>query len=75
MATRLAERDTVTAAAPLARASPARMLQTGQARGPWDARTPWAIKIWIALLARLAVTAYRAPPNALQVCAENCRPP
>jgi len=78
MATRASERDTVTegaAAAPLARVSPARRPQTGQAPGPWAASTRLAMAIWTALLARLALAAERVPPNAAQVEAENCSPP
>ena len=74
MARRVLERDTVTAGAspaPLARVSPARLPQTGQAPGPCTARTRWAMAICSALLARLALAAYRVPPNAVQVEAEN----
>ena len=72
---RVVLRDTDETEPPLPRLRPALTLQTGQAPGPWDARTFWAMAIWAPLLARSAREAYARPPKPAQVWLVNCRPP
>ena len=57
----------VLTAAPLARVSPARTEQTGQAPGPCTRSTFWAMRICCSRVARWAYDAYCVPPNPRQV--------